>query len=209
MRTPILESAARLFARLGYAGTSVQAIADSVGIKKPSLIYWFPSKQALRDAVVEDLLSRWNQVLPKVMVAATGGEDRFQRTLTEVLGFFREDPDRARLLMREILDHPDEMRRHLEVTLRPWLALVTEYIRLGQRHRQVRPELDPEAWTIEITILAIGTIASTGVFDQVVGGDDADAFAQRQVDELLRMAHASLFLDRPTNGVADDTKESP
>jgi TetR/AcrR family transcriptional regulator len=205
MRTPILESATRLFARLGYAGTSVQAIADSVGIKKPSLIYWFPSKQALREAVIDDLLSRWNEVLPQVMVAATGGQDRFQRTLTEVLSFFQEDPDRARLLMREMLDSPDAMRKRLENTLRPWLALVTEYIRLGQRQGRVRPELDPEAWTLQVTILAIGTIAAGGVFDQVVGGGDAPAFRQRQVDELVRLAHASLFLDRPA---APATRES-
>lgn len=197
MKTPILESATRLFARMGYAGTSVQAIADAVGIKKPSLIYWFPSKEALREAVIDDLLSRWNEVLPRVMVAAQGGQDRFQRTLTEVLRFFEEDPDRARLLMREMLDHPDEMRRRLELTLRPWLALVTEYIRLGQRQGRVRPDLDPEGWTLNITILAIGTISAGEVFDQVVGGDDAPAFRRRQLDELLRMAHASLFLDRP------------
>lgn len=205
MRAPILESATKLFARLGYAGTSVQAIADAVGIKKPSLIYWFPSKQALREAVIDDLLSRWNEVLPKVMVAASGGQDRFQRTLTEVLSFFQEDPDRARLLMREMLDSPDAMRKRLENTLRPWLALVTEYIRLGQRQGRVRPDLDPEAWTLQVTILSIGTIAAGGVFDQVVGGDDADAFRQRQVDELVRMAHASLFLDRPA---AQAVKES-
>lgn len=199
MKAPILESATRLFARMGYAGTSVQAIADAVGIKKPSLIYWFPSKAALREAVVEDLLSRWNQVLPKVMVAAQGGEDRFQRTLTEVLRFFEEDQDRARLLMREMFDHPDEMRKRLELTLRPWLALVTEYIRLGQRQGRVRPELDPESWTLNITVLSIGTIAAGGVFDQVVGGADPEAFRQRQRDELVRMAHDSLFLDRPAS----------
>ena len=204
MRTSILESATRLFARLGYAGTSVQAIADSVGIKKPSLIYWFPSKAALREAVVDDLLSRWNEVLPKVMVAAHGGEDRFQRTLTEVLRFFEEDPDRARLLMREMLDHPEEMKRRLELTLRPWLALVTEYIRLGQRQGRVRPELDPESWTLHITVVALGTISAGGVFDQVVGGSDPKAFRKRQRDELVRMAHASLFLDPPAVSLAKE-----
>ena len=202
MKTPILESATRLFARMGYAGTSVQAIADAVGIKKPSLIYWFPSKEALREAVIDDLLSRWNEVLPKVMVAAQGGQDRFQRTLTEVLRFFEEDPDRARLLMREMLDHPDEMQRRLELTLRPWLALVSEYIRLGQRQGRVRPELDPEGWTLNITVLALGTIAEGSVFDQVVGSDGPADFRRRQLDELVRTAHSSLFLDRPASAGA-------
>ena len=195
MKRPILDNATRLFARLGYAGTSVQAIADAVGIKKPSLIYWYPSKLALREAVIEDLLSRWNEVLPRVMVAAHGGQDRFERTLTEVLRFFEEDPDRARIIMRELLDHPDEMQRRLELTLRPWMALVTEYIRLGQRQGRVRPELDPEAWTLNVTMLAIGCMAAGGVFDHVVGEPGDVPFRRRQVDEVVRMARASLFSD--------------
>ncbi|WP_380167865.1 TetR/AcrR family transcriptional regulator [Jannaschia sp. R86511] len=49
----ILDTAAEVFARHGFAGTSVQQVADAVGYSKTGLLRRFPSKQALYDAVVE------------------------------------------------------------------------------------------------------------------------------------------------------------
>jgi AcrR family transcriptional regulator len=47
----ILDRAAALFARRGFAKTSVQEIADAVGLSKAGLLHHFPSKEALRRAV--------------------------------------------------------------------------------------------------------------------------------------------------------------
>lgn len=48
----ILDRAAALFARRGYAKTSVQDVADAVGLSKAGLLHHFPSKDALHDAVL-------------------------------------------------------------------------------------------------------------------------------------------------------------
>ncbi|PRY34911.1 TetR/AcrR family transcriptional regulator [Umezawaea tangerina] len=48
----ILDHAAALFARQGVAKTSVQEVADAVGLSKTGLLHHFPSKDALREAVV-------------------------------------------------------------------------------------------------------------------------------------------------------------
>lgn len=52
----IVDHAAELFARHGYRDTSVQRIADAAGYSKTGLLHRFPSKEALRDAV----LARWS-----------------------------------------------------------------------------------------------------------------------------------------------------
>ena len=70
MKERILGVASRMFARRGFSGTSVQAIAEDVGIRKPSLLYHYPSKAALREAVLADLIVRWQARVPGIMAAA-------------------------------------------------------------------------------------------------------------------------------------------
>ena len=191
MRRRILDEATRLFAARGFGATSLQSVADAVGIAKPSLLYHFRSKTDLRLGVVDDLLARWKDVVPQILAAATSGENRFESALDEVLRFFHEDPDRARLLLREVLDHPAEMRARMEEHLSPWLNLVTDYIRRGQKEGVVHDDLDPEAWVMHVVSQTVATFAFSQVGEAVLRDDASYA---RRVRELVRVARTSLFL---------------
>ena len=197
----LLRVATRLFADRGYAGTSIQAIAEEVGITKPSLLYHFPSKQILREAVLENLLTRWEARLPRVLAVATAGLDRFDAVFGEAAAFFREDPNRARLILREAVDRPVETRERLGGRIGPWVRLLTDAIRVGQSGGRVRAEVDPEAWLIEVVLLVIGTYAAAdlaaGVFsNRDLDGDGRRELARRQLDEIIRMAKTSLFVPK-------------
>jgi AcrR family transcriptional regulator len=62
----ILDRAAALFARQGFAKTSIQDIADAVGLSKAGLLHHFPSKDALREAVVAQVATVANRVRDSV-----------------------------------------------------------------------------------------------------------------------------------------------
>jgi AcrR family transcriptional regulator len=194
----IVEQATRLFAARGFFGASLRDIARAVGIRKPSLLYHFPSKDELRQSVLEQMLSHWNEVVPKILRAATSGHEQFDAILQETINFFCADPDRARLLLRELLDRPAEMAPLIESHVEPWARIVSDYIRKGQEQGRVRPDVDPEAYVTSVINLVLCGIAIHGVTNQLLPpadpGDDAPPVPQRYLDEMLRIAKSSLFV---------------
>lgn len=58
-RERILRSAERLFAANGFGGTGVDAIARAAGINKATIYYYFPSKQAILDCLIEEFLTHF------------------------------------------------------------------------------------------------------------------------------------------------------
>ncbi|MDO8211287.1 TetR/AcrR family transcriptional regulator [Conexibacter sp. CPCC 206217] len=73
-KAEVLGLAAELFARDGYASTTVRDIADAAGILSGSLYHHFPSKEAIADAIISPLLS---EVLTSYeAIVAAGGPPR-------------------------------------------------------------------------------------------------------------------------------------
>lgn len=203
-RNQILAAATRLFAERGFDGTSLQALGDEVGIRKPSLLYHFPSKDALRHQVVEEILSHWGKTLPGLLKAATNGEGRFDAVVQAVITFFTDDVHRARVLLREMLDRPTAMQDRLKGHLGPWLSLTTYYIRVGQREGSVHQDLDPEAYILQILHLIVASVAMRDVAGSVLrdgespsakdSAEEEEPAATRQLRELVRLAKAGLFV---------------
>ncbi|GAA4100264.1 TetR family transcriptional regulator [Nonomuraea soli] len=67
----ILEAARTLFAARGYRATSMQSIADQVGITKAALYYHFDSKEEILRRLTVPLLDE----LEEVLAAAESGQD--------------------------------------------------------------------------------------------------------------------------------------
>ena len=142
VRTQILTHATRLFAEQGYDGTSVQQIADAVGIRKPSLLYHFKSKDELRENVIAEMLAHWNSVLPRLLLKAST-EERFDATMEALSEFFIEDPDRARLFLRETLDRPEQMQAMLAQFVQPWVELLGDQLERAKDQGLVRARRRP------------------------------------------------------------------
>lgn len=62
----IVDRAAELFARRGFAKTSVQDVAAAVGLSKAGLLHHFPTKDALYERVEEQALALGARVLTRI-----------------------------------------------------------------------------------------------------------------------------------------------
>jgi AcrR family transcriptional regulator len=98
-RIRILAAATRIFARKGYDGASMSAIAAAAGITKPVLYDHFASKDALFETLLgsirDDLLAK-GRAIGK---SDAGEELRFRAAVDAFFAFVEAQPDAAKILL--------------------------------------------------------------------------------------------------------------
>jgi len=101
----ILGAALEQFATAGFAGTSLQQIADAAGYSKSSILYHFTSKEALLEAAIGPAVDRLENVL--------GG-----------LARLRESSEARELFVEEFIDFLLEYRLEVHTFINQGQSLV-------------------------------------------------------------------------------------
>ena len=178
-RDQILDEALRCFAEKGYEGTSLNDIAAGVGIRRPSLLHHFPSKEALYGDVFERLMSEWLERLDSAIAVPATGWEKSEQVLRACLDLFAETPDYVRIMRREALDGGIHLGIDLSGVLRPFFDSAVQYLET-QMAEGVFTQLDARHLLIT-GYGAILTYFSDAPF--VDGLIDSDAMSQQNISD--------------------------
>jgi len=117
-REVILAAALELFSRGGVDGASLDSVAERAEVSKTNLIYYYPSKDALYRAVLNDVLSLWLGPL-EMIDPANDPEQAIARYVRQKIAFSRDHAAASRLFCFEILYGAPVLGGRLSEMLRP------------------------------------------------------------------------------------------
>jgi TetR/AcrR family transcriptional regulator len=156
-RTAVLEAAEAIFAEKGFAATRLEDVADRVGIRRASIVYYFKDKKELYHAV---LGSVFGGLLAKIGEALTRPDplpERIEAGVVAWVDYVGARPTTARLLLREVADAAPGHRPAVLDHTQPFFELVREQV--FEREPEQMTQLSP----IDPVHLA-STIAGATVF---------------------------------------------
>lgn len=137
-RNEILRSCATLFDRVGYHKASMQMLADEVGLGKPTLYHYFPSKNAILFAMHEAHMA--------ALLAGLDGEDaggdphkRLRAACVDILRQIAEHPGYVRAFMDHYEDLEGKMRNQIRAQRNAYFDRVRSIIRVGIENNHFRP----------------------------------------------------------------------
>ena len=103
LEAEIATEAVRVFAECGYEGTSIATIAESLGMSKQNLMYYFPTKQALYERVLDDVLDEWLARMASLADPEQDPREVLRAYIQAKLKFSREHPYASRVYAMEVI----------------------------------------------------------------------------------------------------------
>ncbi len=194
-RDRVLQVVLALFADRGYRGTSLRDIARRIGIKAPSLLHHFPSKQQLYLAVLDRIFNGMEDSAHRVMKLPGGFHEQMRRAIADSIDFIAREPDAMKLLWKEFADESGVGRQVMKRRLPPLNAIGMNFIFRGQREGAFRGEIEPFNFLQTLNSVITGYFTTAAVVKRLwnVNMFDPRSIEQRK-REVIDMVERTLFI---------------
>ena len=191
-RDRILDAALAAWGTRGYEATSLDALAAGLGITKQSILYWFPSKEALLEAVI----ARSAQELAQAMQSALDGAgDGWAKIEAVVRSVFRLAARRPELLglVREISRLGPPAATRMTLALQPLVRRASDFLEAEMDAGHMRRH-DPNLLLLAIYSTVIGMVTEVEVLRALGEEPTARSLVRRRAD-VLRLLRSALMTD--------------
>lgn len=157
-RKELLDAAAHVFARRGFAGASVEAVAEEAGYSIGAVYSNFDSKQELFLSLYEERIERRRRELNEAVVQAGGREAGLASAAAEVERTFAAERDWFLLYLEFVLHaarNPSFARR-FQAVREEGLEQLAHGLAAGLEHAGVRSRVTPRELAEAVRALTYG-----------------------------------------------------
>lgn len=125
--TRILKAAEEVFATAGFSGARTAAIARRAGVPKANLHYYFGTKEALYQRVLENILEVWLHMGDPIRADAEPAE-ALAAYVAAKIDYSRRRPHASKVFANELLHGAPQIRVYLRSELKRWVEAKSKVI---------------------------------------------------------------------------------
>lgn len=135
----ITKAAVKLFEKKGYHATSVQDIADEVGLQKGSLYHYISSKEDLLMQLAHRSISDFNNQMEQILNSPLSNRERLHRAIENHLHYVTKNVQLTTVLLREAFSLGADQHQVIQDLTDKYLNLWTQVIEQGIAAGEFRP----------------------------------------------------------------------
>jgi AcrR family transcriptional regulator len=185
----IIEAAMASFGTRGYEATSLDDLATELGIRKQTILYYFPSKEVLLAAVIDRASLEVTTRLVRALSSADAGFDRVDAIVRAMFRLAARYPAMLGLL-REVSRLGPPASDRLLGTLSPLVDRAAAYLDAEMGAGRMR-RLDARLLLLSAYSMVTGLATEVAVLRAFGEQPDLAGLIRRR-DELLRFLRAAL-----------------
>ncbi len=200
-RASILKNAERLFADIGFDKARLEDIAEAVGIRRASIVYYYRDKAEVYDAVLQGVFGDFRQRLDTAFKKPGTLHDRIEAAIAAWVDYIGERPTFARILLREVANGPSEAGSAAGPHIVPFIPLVQSFIDDNADSMDELRKIDPAHVAATIAGATIFFVAGLPVLVGTAGFDplSSEHWAAHR-EEVLRIARRLLREGNDSDG---------
>ena len=188
----IKESALWMFAQHGFA-ISIAKIADHAGISKQALMYHYPSKSKLLEAVMHDIeSSSISSLLQFFSLLLQTDTDQNTKKLQEIIATFVDQNLWAVLFLRLVLEN---QASYLPSSFQAHHLTIIKELEARQQRGELKAHIDLAATFTNMNMLLLTTLATaqseTSISEAL--GITPKSWLKRRIFSIFLMYRSTLF----------------
>jgi TetR/AcrR family transcriptional regulator len=185
----ILMAALAAFGTRGYGATSLDDLARELGIRKQTILYWYPSKDALLDAAIDRTAAELTRRLERAIAAAEPGFARVEAIVRAMFRLAARHPAMIGFLREVTRLGPPPSTRLLDA-IAPLIDRAAGYLAAEMDAGRIRRH-DPRLILLAAYSMVTGLATEVEVL-RAFGEEPTLASLVRRRDELVALLRDAL-----------------
>jgi|SRR3954451_4618407 AcrR family transcriptional regulator len=191
-RERVLAAALASFGGRGYEATSLDQVAVELGIRKQTILYYYPSKAELLDAVIDASSAELAATLEDALADAGPGWARVEAIIRSVFRLALRRPELLGVL-REVSRLGPPAATRLTENLEPLVKRAREFLEAEMEAGHMRTT-DARLLLLSVYSTVLGVATEVEVL-RAVGIEPTLRSMVIRRQELLRFLHSALVVD--------------